>query len=271
MRLPMTRWLCLAFAVAALLPGCSGTCRRPGLFSSARFANYPVCPPRPALLPPHPLTPAQTFAVPPPVVRAAPAPPAPQVPEPAPPAERAEWRPGPGPGVRLDVPRPETPEGERAGTPQLPVGIPRFAVVKPRVASGQKPLLDGLDWLRDNGYKTVVHVRAPGEDDSADRTQVEKRGLRYVSLELSPQTLTREAVEQFNFLVTDAASQPLFVYDRDGVLAGALWYLHFRIVDGAADQEAIDKAARLGFRDDGTNNYKLMLLAVQNFLGKEKK
>ena len=44
-----------------------------------------------------------------------------------------------------------------------------------RVTSGLRPQLDGLDWLQAHGYRTVLHIRAPGEDDTADRRQVEKR------------------------------------------------------------------------------------------------
>ena len=62
-----------------------------------------------------------------------------------------------------------------------------------RVASGLRPLLDGgLDWLQANGYRTVLHLRQPGEDDTADRKQVEKRGMKYLSMEVSPETLTPE-------------------------------------------------------------------------------
>src|SRR5262249_23536381 len=70
--------------------------------------------------------------------------------------------------------------------PALPVGIPGLAEVKPRVATGLRPsAIDGLDWLQAKGYRTVVHLRRPGEDDTADRRQFEKRGLQFVSLEVS--------------------------------------------------------------------------------------
>jgi len=203
------------------------------------------------------------------------------------------WHPPEGPGVRLEAPEgaqppvaavpPQPGVGEErsggprpgvkeersgeggAGTPSLPVGIPQFAMAKKRVASGLRPMLDGLDWLANHGYKTALHLRPPGQDDSSDRKQFEARGIRYVSLEVSPQTLSREIVDQFNHLVTDAASQPLFVYDRDGTLAGGLWYLHFRTAEGASDEDARAQAARLGLKPD-TEEGKPMWLAVQNYL-----
>lgn len=174
-------------------------------------------------------------------------------------------RPEAQPAVPLEPSRPgvvETP----STTPSLPVGIPQFAAVKDRVASGLKPLLDGLEWLRGNGYRTVLHIKQPGEDDSADRRLIEKNGLVYLSLEVSPLILNRAVVDQFNRIVSDPANLPLFVYDKDGIVAGGLWYLHFRIVERASDEAARARAGRLGFREDAGADYKTMLLAVQQFL-----
>jgi protein tyrosine phosphatase (PTP) superfamily phosphohydrolase (DUF442 family) len=144
----------------------------------------------------------------------------------------------------------------------LPVGIPQFAMARDKVAAGLKPMLeDGLDWLKANGYRTVLHVRLPGEDDSADRKQVEKRGMTYLSLEVSPQILSKAVVDGFNRIVADANTYPLFVYDKDGTLAGALWYLHFRTAGSESDTAARARAARLGLKEDAA-----MGAAIQRFL-----
>jgi hypothetical protein len=158
---------------------------------------------------------------------------------------------------------------EKQATPSLPVGIPNFAAVTDRIASGLRPLLEGLDWLRDQRYRTVVHVKLPGEDDVADRREVEKRGLKYVSLDASPTTLTPAVLEQFNRLVGDAAGYPLFVYDKDGMLAGGLWYLHFRTVDRITDEAARTKANRLGLKDETLGDHKAMWLAIQKLLSEQ--
>lgn len=155
---------------------------------------------------------------------------------------------------------------DRAASPALPVDIPQFAAIKTNIASGQEPFAGGIAWLKSHGYRTVLHVRLPGEDDSAARTQFEKSSLRYLSLEVSPQTLSRETVDQFNRLVADANNLPLFVYDKDGSLAGALWYLHFRLVDQATEEKAREEAERLGFKQDRSDAHLKMWLAVQRLL-----
>lgn len=184
---------------------------------------------------------------------------APQHPAPQSPATQ------PAPVQAPASPPPAAAESPRAAP--MPVGIPQFAVVQDGVAAGLKPFVDGgLDWLREQGYRTVLHVRAPGEDDVAERRQVEKLGLRYLSLEVSPQTLTSALVETFSRLVAETANRPLFVYDREGTLAGAMWYLHFRLTEHEPDAAARAHAARLGLREGDAGAQREMWLAVQRLL-----
>ena len=165
-------------------------------------------------------------------------------------------------------PRPGVTEGQRP-SPQLPVGIPQFATVRDGVATGLKPLADGLEWMKENSYRTVLYLRPPGEKDAAERRRVEERGLRYLSLEVSPQALSRVVVDEFNRLAGDPARRPLFVYDKDGVLAGPLWYLYFRTAERLSDEEARTKAARLGLKDDQNGERRLMWLAIQKYLSEQ--
>jgi hypothetical protein len=154
-----------------------------------------------------------------------------------------------------------------AATPPLPVGIPDFAPAIPdRVAAGRKPALDGLDWLKANGYKAALQLRRPGEIDTADRKQFELRGLKFTSLEVSPATLSWQTVDEFAKLVGDPAAQSLFVYDADGSLSGGLWYLYFRRVEKLSDEAAKLRATRLGLKEGGEGPQREMWLAVQKLL-----
>jgi protein tyrosine phosphatase (PTP) superfamily phosphohydrolase (DUF442 family) len=147
------------------------------------------------------------------------------------------------------------------------VGIPQFAKAMPRVWNGQRPAIDdGLEWLATNKFRTVLHLRAPGEANKADREQVEKLGMTYISLEISPQTLTPEKLDAFAKVVHDVDRQPVFVYDQDGTLAGAMWYLYFRKMDGYDDEVARTRAQPLGLRDSSEGAGALMWLAVQKYL-----
>jgi protein tyrosine phosphatase (PTP) superfamily phosphohydrolase (DUF442 family) len=149
----------------------------------------------------------------------------------------------------------------------FPAGIPQFAKAVENVWGGLRPSIDdGLDWLAAKEYRTVLHLRAPGEPESADRKQVEKLGMTYVSLEVSPQTLSRDKFDEFVKTVGDIARRPLFVYDQDGSIAGPLWYLYFRKVGGSDDGPARVRADALGLRADREGSHRLMWLAVQKYL-----
>lgn len=265
-------------------PGCCHRCRQ----SCAPPCPPAACPsgiPNPALgtLPPHPLTPAAVAPVVPPAQSVTPPPPAPPAgsnethgygPATPPPSAAITGPATPAPqppSVRLTPPD-ATPPGQPSGseaaalTPALPVAIPQFASVLERVASGLRPLPGGFDWLAANGFRTVLHIRKPGEDDAADRTQVEKLGVKFLSLEVSPQTLSKTTVDEFNRLVGDSSVQPLFIYDGDGVLAGGLWYLHFRTVLQMTDDAARAKAIPLGLKDTTAGEPGTMWVAIQKFL-----
>jgi protein tyrosine phosphatase (PTP) superfamily phosphohydrolase (DUF442 family) len=201
------------------------------------------------------------------------------------PATTDTWGPGKGVQARFDAidggqqpdgVRLQQPGAERAAPQRLvpqrdisgfPAGIPAFASVRENVSTGQKPFTDGLDWLKDNGYRSVLHIQAPGEADAADRRQVEQRGLRYLHIELSPETLNKKTVDSFTQMITDSGNQPLFVYDRDGTLAGPLWYLFFRTADHQPDDQARIRAGRLGLKDSQDPDQRAMWLAIQKYVG----
>jgi len=73
-------------------------------------------------------------------------------------------------------------------------------------------------------------------------------------------------VDRFNKIVADDKNRPLFVFDKNSALAGALWYLHFRTVENMGDEKARAEAARLGFKQDQDDLHRDMWIAVQNYL-----
>lgn len=148
----------------------------------------------------------------------------------------------------------------------LPVGILFFADVKDKVSSGLKPDPEGLDWLRDNKYKTVLHLRKPGSENSADKEQVEKRGLTYLTMEVSAVTLTKQKFDEFARIVADAGNKPLFIYDKDGSLMSALCYLQFRLVDKVSADLAKTRAERLGYKETGDDDRAALAVAVKMLL-----
>jgi protein tyrosine phosphatase (PTP) superfamily phosphohydrolase (DUF442 family) len=174
---------------------------------------------------------------------------------------------GQGPETpRVDA-KPVQPDPTAPATPALPpVDVPGFALAKTRVATGQKPFRDGITWLQQQGYRTVLYLRRPGEDDRVLQLQFEKAGLRFVSLEVSPAGLTREVVDAFSRQVNDPGNQPLYVFDSDGALTGGMWLLYFRLLEGLSEEKARQEAARLGFKPDQDPEHRAMTDAVSRYL-----
>jgi hypothetical protein len=282
-----------ALATACCLAGCCGTGYRPTLFSGKpcdRCGQNNVPPPG-ARIAPYPGDPA---AVPAPYVPPSQPPPPTQLPPYTPPPGAGDSagpvgindpnvRPALDAQVRLDGPQKLPPEpthtqarldvplpvrtdakpatpGETQEPP--PVDIPGYTVVRGQVANGQLPFPDGIAWLKTNRYRTVLHLRAPGEDSSAARRQFEKRGLQYISLEVAPGALTKDLANEFGRIVADETNLPLFVCDKDGALTGSLWYLHFRL-NGMTDEKALADTNRLGFRPDQDDDHKALLNAAR--------
>jgi hypothetical protein len=167
-----------------------------------------------------------------------------------------------------NVPEKPAPRVDEDRETPAPIDIPGFALARPNVSTGLRPFPDGIDWLKARGYKVVLHLRAPGEDNTAAQRQFEKKGLRYESLEVSPARLSKELYESFIKQVSDTNSHPLFVYDKDGSVAGGLWYLYFRVYHKQSDEKARAEAERLGLRFDEDVEHKTMWLAVQTLLKK---
>jgi hypothetical protein len=90
--------------------------------------------------------------------------------------------------------------------------------------------------------------------------------LRYVAVEVSPQNLTKEGFDAFIKLIRENAEKGVFVYDRDGSLAGPIWYLYLRWGEFLDDDAAQLRARSLGLQTTRDGAQRDMWLAVQKLL-----
>jgi hypothetical protein len=184
-------------------------------------------------------------------------------PEAAPPRDSVRLKTPEAPARSPAVSESKTSEPPPAPSPN---DIRQFVPVYDRVASGLRPTnLEGLNWLKANGYRAVLYLRQAGDDENTDRQAMERRDLKYFSLEVTPQNL-REALDQFNLIVGDSTNYPLFVYSKSSLVTGSLWYLRFHTVDKQTDEAARSKAATLGLQEEQTESNRAMWLAIQKVL-----
>ena len=165
----------------------------------------------------------------------------------------------------VSVPKAPDVNEERETPP--PIDVPGYVLARPNVGTGLKPFPDGISWLRDRGYKTVLHLRTPGEDNAAARRQFEKKGLKYLSIEVSSATLTKAVYEEFVRDVVATGNHPLYVYDQNGAMVSSLWYLYFRVKMDLEDDKALAEVKRIGLKNDDDDDHKKAWLAAQTLLG----
>jgi protein tyrosine phosphatase (PTP) superfamily phosphohydrolase (DUF442 family) len=143
-------------------------------------------------------------------------------------------------------------------------GLPGFAKLPDGLASGRKPDLDGFTSLRQAGYRAVIYLHPSGSDVSAIRELAGKRELKFISIETTPEKLT-SALEAFNAALADKTIRPAYVFDDNGVRAGAMWYLHFKTAKSMNEDAARVMAKPLGLTDRGEEG-QAFELAIQKYL-----
>jgi hypothetical protein len=128
-------------------------------------------------------------------------------------------------------------------------GIKRLVAVEMKLAAGSAPTREGLDWLAEKGYKTLLDLRESAEIESSFIADVDSRGMRYVALPMNVNKLDADHVARFNFELSTAQARPLYFFDADGTRPGALWYVRRVIQDNFNPQLARREAEDIGLTD----------------------
>lgn len=128
-------------------------------------------------------------------------------------------------------------------------GISNFAEIGTGVARGGQPTEEGIRFLRDQGYRTVINFRS----NPSERDDVLRSGMAYYEIPMragifSAAPPTKEQVRLFLSVVTDSSKLPVFIHcrrgkDRTGVMS-ALYRIE---ACGWTPDEAIEEMRVLGF------------------------
>lgn len=154
--------------------------------------------------------------------------------------------------AQSDARRTSPPSFESADPPTDPnalgaaPGIKRFKAVDLKLAGGSFPNPDGLAWLAEKGYRTVLDLRDPSEVRSADSAAVNRQALRYVALPVTESSLNVETYKKFEAELARADARPLYFFDADGVRAAALWYIRRSVADLDDDNAARKEVQDIG-------------------------
>jgi len=128
-------------------------------------------------------------------------------------------------------------------------GIPNFAEIRPGVTRGGQPTKEGIRFLRDRGFRTVISFRS----NPSEREVVLRSGMAYVEIPMRAGIFgaappAEEQVRQFLSVVTDSSKYPVFIHCRRGKDRTGVMSAIYRIeACGWATDEAIEEMRALGF------------------------
>jgi uncharacterized protein (TIGR01244 family) len=133
-----------------------------------------------------------------------------------------------------------------AQVPEQVEGIANYKRIEPGLAAAGTPSSAALQQLKALGFRTVVDLRTEGEGTAAERAAVEAQGLRYVSVPVTPASLSLEDVKAVGAVLDDPAAGPVLLHcassNRVGAVYGALQALKGR---SPADAETAAREAGL--------------------------
>lgn len=113
--------------------------------------------------------------------------------------------------------------------------------------SGQ-PLIGEFEWLKENGWKSVVNLRVDGErgevGDDVKIPGFNALGLNYLHIPLvDGHPPTNKQAEQFLAFVSDPQNQPVHIHCRGGIgRTGTMTALYRYAVEGWPIDEAIEES-----------------------------
>jgi uncharacterized protein (TIGR01244 family) len=112
--------------------------------------------------------------------------------------------------------------GRAAEVPNTAEGIANYHVVRPGLATSGELSAQAQQQLKALGFKTVIDLRTEREDTKAEEAVVTAQGLRYVSVPVTPDTLSAKEVDAVAAVLEDAAAEPVLLHCASGNRAGGL-------------------------------------------------
>ena len=134
------------------------------------------------------------------------------------------------------------------GVPETvdPAQIPHYKKISPTLAAAGQPSAEALPKLGALGFKTVINLRMPTEDQPADeRAIVEGQGLRYVAVPFTSSSLSQADVDAVAKVLDDPASGPVLLHCARSVRVGAMWSL-IQLRKGKTLEEALAAGREAG-------------------------
>lgn len=107
--------------------------------------------------------------------------------------------------------------------PESLEGVVNYRRLGSGIVSAGAVSRDAISGLKAAGFKTVIDLRTPAEGTDEERRLVEGEGLAYVSVPVTPASLSASDVERVRALLEDPAKGPVLLHCASGNRTGAVW------------------------------------------------
>lgn len=132
---------------------------------------------------------------------------------------------------------------------QIVPGLLNGACPLPGMVTAGQPTPDGLEQLAAAGVRTILDLRGTGEDRGYDEpAAVERAGMRYVPLPVTPPAVPDATFDRFRELLADRENWPVLVHCATSNRVGMLLLPYFALDRGMDPEAALQRAIESGLR-----------------------
>ena len=126
--------------------------------------------------------------------------------------------------------------------------------INDRVTVGAQVSEDEVKRLPQEGFRTVVNLREPGEEEQLvspddERKFVEAAGMKYLHIPVSGKDMKGDQVDRFRQELK-ALPGPVFVHCHKGKRAGAFAMMAAAVEQGWSGEQTLEMAEQMGFECD---------------------
>lgn len=127
------------------------------------------------------------------------------------------------------------------------LALPNLKIPREGVYSCGQPSPEQLEGLKAAGVKTIVDLRAPGENDWDERAAVEALGMAYQQIPIGgPGDISEENARRLSQIMEDEASIPVLIHCGSGNRVGALYALKKYHCDECEGEAAVEAGRDAG-------------------------
>ena len=136
-----------------------------------------------------------------------------------------------------------------AEPPETVEGIANYKRLSAGLAAAGAPSAEAALRLKALGFKTVIDLRTDGEGTAEEKAAVEKQGLRYVSVPMTPATFSLDDARTVAKVLDDPEAGPVLLHCGSSNRVGAVYGV-VQALKGKTLAEAEAAARDAGLRSE---------------------